>query len=456
MASIHWEGDRARILYREAKGTQQSLRLGKCSETFAITSKNAVEHLQQALRYGEAPHPDAARWLNKLDDRIHARVVALGLTTPRDTSVATLGTLLEKFDATSAVKDGTRTTYQQAFGMLRDHFGESMPLNKITTAHADEWRMAIAASVTIKGPDGKDITKRLATATVAKRVRVAKAVFAKAVKWGLIAVSPFADLRAGSQSNPDRAFYVNAETMRAILAACPDPEWRGIVGLSRYGGLRCPSEIVELRWGDVNWERSKLTVRSSKTAGHEGHAVRVVPIAPELRPILQDLFDAAEVGVEAVVPRLRDPKMNLRTQFERILTKAGVKPWPRLFHNMRASCATDWVERFPNHVVATWLGHSPLIAAQHYLQTRDAHFDLAAGVREAAANPATKAATQARPRENPSSQADDAAKRPRAKNPENPSDLVEVGVACDSVEKEKTPAEAGAMTPMGFEPMCPP
>jgi hypothetical protein len=29
----------------------------------------------------------------------------------------------------------------------------------------------------------------------------------------------------------------------------------------------------------------------------------VVPIAPELRPILQDLFDRAEVGVEAVVPR---------------------------------------------------------------------------------------------------------------------------------------------------------
>jgi hypothetical protein len=42
------------------------------------------------------------------------------------------------------------------------------------------------------------------------------------------------------------------------------------------------------------------------------------------------------------------------------------------------------VERFPNHVVAGWLGHSPLIAAQHYLQTRDAHFDLAAKATPAA------------------------------------------------------------------------
>ena len=111
--------------------------------------------------------------------------------------------------------------------------------------------------------------------------------------------------------------------------------------------------------------------------------MRVVPIAPELRPILQDLFDAAEVGVDAVVPRLRDAATNLRTTLHKIMVRAGVKPWPRTFHNMRASCATDWVERFPNHVVAKWLGHSPMIAAKHYLQTRDVHFDLAAGAARA-------------------------------------------------------------------------
>jgi hypothetical protein len=48
---------------------------------------------------------------------------------------------------------------------------------------------------------------------------------------------------------------------------------------------------------------------------------------------------------------------------------------------MRASCATDWAEALPAHVVAlresSWLGHSPLVAAKHYLQTRDAHFEVA-------------------------------------------------------------------------------
>lgn len=56
-------------------------------------------------------------------------------------------------------------------------------------------------------------------------------------------------------------------------------------------------------------------------------------------------------------------------------TQAGHRPWPRLFQNLRASCATNWVEKYPNHVVAKWLGHSPMIAATHYLQAREHHFE---------------------------------------------------------------------------------
>lgn len=337
----------------------------------------------------------ALRWLKAIDDRLHARVVRLGLgIEPRKgAAVVTLAELLERFEAAAVVKASTRAAYKQTTDSLRAHLGAETPLASITPAHADKWRKAIGEPVTVKGDDGKVTTKQLAPATVAKRVHVARAIFKRAVRWGLIASSPFADLRAGSQSNPDRSYYVDAESIRAILEVCPDDQWRAVVALSRFAGLRCPSEIVALRWGDVNWERGRMMVRSPKTAGHEGHAVRVVPIAPELRPILQDLFDGAEPGTEAVVPRLRDPGMNLRTTFGKIIAKAGVKPWPRLFHNLRASCATDWVERFPAHVVAGWLGHSPMIAAQHYLQTRDAHFDLAAGVGEAAAIPATQART---------------------------------------------------------------
>ena len=107
------------------------------------------------------------------------------------------------------------------------------------------------------------------------------------------------------------------------------------------------------------------------------------------------LYQGTERGllrVEALVPepstlaRALTGAPNLRTTFTKIITRAEHTPWPRLFQNLRASCATDWVERYPALVVAKWLGHSPMIAATHYLQTRERHFeDVVTGEGKAAA-----------------------------------------------------------------------
>jgi integrase len=437
MASIGCEGERGelkRLVFRDATGKQRSLRLGKCSQRAAMTALAGFERVLEAHRVGSTIHPDGVRWLEAIDDRLHARVVRLGLgVEPRKgADSVTMAELLERFVGAATVKPATLAAYRQTTDSLAAFFGSETPLHTITTERADAWRKAIAE------PEGSEYSKRLATATVAKRVYVARAIFKKAVRWKSIASNPFAEVRAGSQSNPERSHHVSREAIDAILAACPDAQWRAIVGLSRFAGLRCPSEVVALRWSDVNWEKGRLTVRSPKTAHHDGHAVRVVPIAPELRPILQDLFDAAEAGAEAVVPRLRDPGTNLRTHFQRIIARAGLKPWPRLFHNLRASCATDWVETFPNHVVAGWLGHSPMIAATHYLQTRDAHFDLAAGIgsvaKRAAANPATHTP--------PSGNTEQHAKR---ETPRKPAALAGCAIGCD-------PMESVAVGGEGFEP----
>ena len=59
---------------------------------------------------------------------------------------------------------------------------------------------------------------------------------------------------------------------------------------------------------------------------------------------------------------------------DQFLRKASVKPWPRLFHNLRASCQTELENRFPTHVVCYWLGNSEAVARKHYLQTTEEHF----------------------------------------------------------------------------------
>jgi hypothetical protein len=58
--------------------------------------------------------------------------------------------------------------------------------------------------------------------------------------------------------------------------------------------------------------------------------------------------------------------------------KAGLKPWPKLFQNLRATRETELAEQFPVHVVCEWIGNSPRVAAKHYLQVTEHHYAKAA------------------------------------------------------------------------------
>ncbi len=241
---------------------------------------------------------------------------------------------------------------------------------------AEGWD-AVAQSLRTRQLKPKGNAKRgLAAATVARRCGQAKQFFRDAVRRKLIPSNPFDDVCGGPKSNPENARFIDLQTIAKVIDTCPNAEWRLLVALSRFGGLRVPSEPCLLRWRDIDWSANRMTVTSPKTEHHQGKGTRVVPLFAELRPYLEDVFDHAPVGAEFVVGGLRSDT-NLRTRFEKIIKRAGVTPWPRLWHNLRASRQTELEERFPSHVVCAWLGNSVAIARQHYLQVREVDFQKA-------------------------------------------------------------------------------
>ena len=179
------------------------------------------------------------------------------------------------------------------------------------------------------------------------------------------------------------------ETIRTVLQKC-NSTWKAIVALSRIGGLRCPSETLSITWGDVDFENSRLSIPEPKVEHHEGRGVRSCPLFPELRTILEELFEESTIdgkypSPESFVvdkPTYRAAAMqaggwanaNLRTQFLKILRRAGVAPWARLFHSMRASRQTELERDFPLHVVCHWLGNTEAVAKKNYLLVTDADF----------------------------------------------------------------------------------
>ncbi len=96
---------------------------------------------------------------------------------------------------------------------------------------------------------------------------------------------------------------------------------------------------------------------------------------PELANALWELPETE--GTTFVIYRHRG--CNLRTRFSRIIKRAGVKPSPKPFHNLRSTRETELANEYPIHVVCKWIGNSPTIAMKHYLQMTDDHFKKAIG-----------------------------------------------------------------------------
>ena len=141
--------------------------------------------------------------------------------------------------------------------------------------------------------------------------------------------------------------------------------------------MRIPSEALAVKWSDIDWTNGRMTIRASKTEHHKHGGVRVMPIFPETLALLEEAFLAPE-GAEFVINRTRDPGINLRTGLLRILGKAGVEPWQKLWQNLRASRAKELAALFPSHVAAGWLGHTEAVANKHYRQITDEDFAKAA------------------------------------------------------------------------------
>src|SRR6476620_3904777 len=88
----------------------------------------------------------------------------------------------------------------------------------------------------------------------------------------------------------------------------------------------------------------------------------------------------------------RSTNANLRTRLIKIIKRAGLQPWPKLFQNLRSTRETELAEVYPVHVVCEWLGNSQPIAAKHYLQVTDEHFERGANLgADVARNPAQQA-----------------------------------------------------------------
>lgn len=371
MASISKEPNgRWTVQFIDLSGRRRSIRLGRLSERDATNFRNGVDNLVAARRAGSLLDRATARWAADLPDGLANKLAKYGLVEPRQredqgaAEMASLGQFIDQYVSGRAnLKPNTRRNYDQTRRYLVGHFGEGRLLTSITPGDADQWREAMLGA-------------GLSPATVNREVKRARQFFRAAVRCKVIPENPFSEVKGGGQENRSRQRFIDRETAKKVLDACPSLQWRLMFCLARFGGMRVPSELG-LKWADIDWAGGKMLVHSPKTEAHPNGGSRQVPLFPELREVLSEAFDPEAVYV--IEDKYRTENQNLRTGLMRIIEKAGLKPWPKLWANLRASRATELSHQFPAHVAAAWLGHSTHVAAKHYWQVTEKDFARAAG-----------------------------------------------------------------------------
>ncbi len=367
MASLTRDSNGAcRLIMRRPDGQRHTIRLGRMPAKVVREIRPHLESLVASKASRTTIDEKVAKWLGEIDPKLYAKLATAGLAPERSTPETTLlGPFIDSYLARRTdIKWRTRDNLMQSRRNLVGYFGENKPMADVTEGDADDWRLWMASE------------QKLGDNTIRRHCGRARQYFRAAVKRRLIASNPFAEMKDISvQANKERFYYVTREEAQKVLDACPNDEWKLIFALSRFGGLRCPSEHLGLRWSDIDWDKGRMTVRSPKTEHHQGKDCRIIPIFPEIRPYLESCRKSSG----QVIAANRKGESNLRLRLRRIIREAGLKPWPKVFQNLRSTRQTELTGLgYKPHVVCAWIGNSEKIAREHYLQITDADYEQAA------------------------------------------------------------------------------
>jgi integrase len=361
MASMEKDGKGYRIRFYDESGELKTIRLSGVNKSGTVKILRYVEDIETSKRNGLLMDPQTATWLGKVGDGLAEKLAAAGLIERRVSS--NLGDFLKSYIARRTdVKSGTKTNYDQVRLNLVAFFGYEKPLRGITLDDAELFRNWLKSE------------EKLSENTLRRRCGRARQFFTAAKKSKLVENNPFDGMPVTVSGNKEKERFITEAESQKILDACPNAEWRLIFSLCRYGGVRCPSELLTLKWDDIIWASSRIIVTSPKTEHHKGHENRVIPLFPELLKPLIEVQEQAADGSVFVITRYRSTNQNLRTEFNRIVKRAGIIPWQKPFQNLRSTRETELMETYPSHVVCRWIGNSEAVARKHYLQTTDEHF----------------------------------------------------------------------------------
>ena len=352
MASVTCLPDgKKRVQFVSPGGARKTVHLGKAEKKYAESIAVRVETILGSQLRGEPLDRETSEWLGSIDDRLHKKLAAVGLTKGRH--CRTLGEWMIMFmESRAGLKPASIKKLERTRQTLEECFGKDRPLQQITPEDAARWRARLDK-------------QGLSEASVKTHTGNARTMFGELVDREVLLRSPFTRLKGGVTPTKNNR-YVTPEETEALLAAAPDRQWQTLIGLARLAGLRTPSETHPLTFRDIDWEAGLMRVYSPKTERHPGHDQRVVPIVPRLYEILKARYAECGRDEDAHLVTIRSAGGRRRRMLA-IIEAAGVEAWADTWQTLRRSREVEWMNSgIAPYLVAKWLGHTLSVSLRHY------------------------------------------------------------------------------------------
>ena len=106
--------------------------------------------------------------------------------------------------------------------------------------------------------------------------------------------------------------------------------------------------------------------------------MRNVPLFPEIAAVLRELM-AGRPKVQGRIVLGYELESNLGVPMKRIIDEAGISDFVKPFLNLRSTRSTELARKgLPIQEFCRWLGHTPKVALEFYMQVQAENYDRAA------------------------------------------------------------------------------
>ncbi|MEX0670146.1 MAG: tyrosine-type recombinase/integrase [Pirellulales bacterium] len=351
---------------------EHTLYLGRIQKRSAEEIFRHAERLVESRRANVALPPETAAWVGGVDERLRGKFERLGLIRPgmklrRVTLAEFTDTYIEQKRPESSPR--TIRNLTQARMKLLAFFGRTRRIDDITRDDAIAFRNYLFEACGLQYN------------AVSTHCRKSKQFFTAAAERGFTTANPFRGMEGLQEIRNEARFrFMTPELAALVLKACPSAEWRAIFSLARFGGM-CPKEIIGLCWEDVRWDMNLIHLRGAKGRHKRGPRMRDVPLFPEVATALRDVLAGRPKASGRVVLGY-DAESNLGVPMSRIIADAGIEDWVRVFLNLRSTRSTELARSgIPIQDFCSWLGHTPKVALEYYMQvSRESYATAAAEI----------------------------------------------------------------------------